>query len=317
MQTHDEIEEFAGQRILAMDPRSEKPSRACPACASSKARKIGTKNELEIVSCMQCRSIYCPYSPWYDSEMYYGDYYTHHGIDEPPLVAKRLTEITADFSRYRQTNRLLDVGCGAGSLLQAARDNGWDAQGIDVSVSAVSHSRNLGFEVFHGELNEAQLAKAQFDVITAVEILEHLFDPATVVNEIHRLLRPGGLFWLTTPNCRSLSARVMGLGWRVVSPPEHLQLFSIEGLRMLLLRTGFTEVQLKTSGGNPIELCRALKKRERDIQTPQENFDSVARNYRLNEAMTKSNTRRALKNAVNGLLNLSRLGDSLKAFAIR
>ena len=317
MQTHDEIEEFAGQRILAMDPRSEKPSRVCPACSSSKARKVGTKNELEIVSCMQCRSLYCPYSPWYNSEMYYGDYYTHHGIDEPPLVARRLTEITADFSRYRQTNRLLDVGCGAGSLLQAARDNGWDAQGIDVSVSAVSHSRNLGFEVFHGELKEAQLAKGQFDVITAVEILEHLSDPATVVNEIHRLLRPGGLFWLTTPNCRSLAARLMGLGWRVVSPPEHLQLFSVEGLQTLLLRAGFTEVQLKTSGGNPIDLCRALKKREKDIQTPQENFDSVARNYRLNEAMTKSNTRRALKNAVNGLLNVSRLGDSLKAFAIR
>jgi len=317
MQTHDEIEEFAGQRILAMDPRSEKPSRVCPACSSSKARKVGTKNELEIVSCLQCRSLYCPYSPWYNSEMYYGDYYTHHGIDEPPLVARRLTEITADFSRYRQTNRLLDVGCGAGSLLQAARDNGWDAQGIDVSASAVSHSRNLGFEVFHGELKEAQLAKGQFDVITAVEILEHLFDPAMVVNEIHRLLRPGGLFWLTTPNCRSLAARLMGLGWRVVSPPEHLQLFSVEGLRTLLLRAGFSEVQLKTSGGNPIELCQALKKREKDIQTPQENFDSVARNYRLNEAMTKSNTRRALKNAVNGLLNISRLGDSLKAFAIR
>jgi len=317
MQTHDEIEEFAGQRILAMDPRSEKPSRVCPACSSSKARKVGTKNELEIVSCMQCQSLYCPYSPWYNSEMYYGDYYTHHGIDEPPLVARRLSEITADFSRYRQTNRLLDVGCGAGSLLQAARDNGWEAQGIDVSASAVSHTRNLGFEVFHGELNEAQLAKGQFDVITAVEILEHLFDPAKVVNEIHRLLRPGGLFWLTTPNCRSLAARLMGLGWRVVSPPEHLQLFSVEGLRTLLLRAGFTEVQLKTSGGNPIDLCRALKKREKDIQTPQENFDSVARNYRLNEAMTKSNARRALKNAVNRLLNLSRLGDSLKAFAIR
>ncbi len=317
MQTHDEIEKFAGQRILAMDPRAEKPSRACPACSSSKARKLGTKNELEIVSCLQCRTLYCPYSPWYNSEMYYGDYYTHHGIDEPPLVARRLTEITAAFSRYRQTNRLLDVGCGAGSLLQAAHDNGWDAQGIDVSASAVSYARNLGFEVFHGELSEAKLANGQFDVITAVEILEHLFDPVATVNEIHRLLRPGGLFWLTTPNCRSLAARLMGLGWRVVSPPEHLQLFSVEGLRTLLFRAGFTEVQLKTSGGNPLELFRALKKREKAVQTPQENFDSVARNYRLNEAMSKSSTRRALKSAANGLLNFSGLGDSLKAFAIR
>jgi SAM-dependent methyltransferase len=317
MQTHDEIEKFAGQRILAMDPRSEKPLRVCPGCSSSKARKVGTKNELEIVSCEVCRSLYCPYTPWYEGEMYYGDYYTHHGTDEPPLVSRRLNEITASFSRYRQTNRLLDVGCGAGSLLQAARGNGWDAQGIDVSASAVAHVRGLGFEVFHGELDRAGFAKEQFDVITAVEILEHLFDPFTIVKEMQTLLRPGGLLWLTTPNCRSLAARLMGLGWRVVSPPEHLQLFSVEGLRILLRRAGFTEVQLKSSGGNPMELCQALKKREKDFQTPEENFNSVANNYRLNEAMTKSKTRRALKNVANGLLNLSRLGDSLKAFAIR
>jgi hypothetical protein len=109
----------------------------------------------------------------------------------------------------------------------------------------------------------------------------------------------------------------MGLGWRVVSPPEHLQIFSVTGLRTLLLRAGFSEARLKTSGGNPIELYQALKKRDKEIQTPQENFDSVARNYRLNDAMSKSNMRRALKNVVNGVLNVTRLGDSLKAFAIR
>jgi SAM-dependent methyltransferase len=249
--------------------------------------------------------------------MYYGDYYTHHGTDEPALVARRLTEITATFAPYRQTNRLLDVGCGAGSLLQAARENGWDARGIDVSASAVSHVRKFGFQVFHGELTEAQLQDEHFDVITAVEILEHLFDPFAVVSKVQQLLRPGGMFWLTTPNCRSLAARLMGLGWRVVSPPEHLQLFSVEGLRMLLTRAGFKEAHLKTSGGNPLELYQALKKPVKDIQSPEENFNSVASNYRLNEAMTKSKTRRALKNAANGLLNLSKLGDSLKAVAIR
>jgi SAM-dependent methyltransferase len=278
---------------------------------------MGVKNELEIVCCRICKSLYCPYTPWYTSESYYVGYYSHHGLDEPPVVAKRLSEITAGFAPYRQTNRLLDVGCGAGSLLQAARANGWNALGIDVSASSVDHVRKLGFEVLHGELNKVQLPGEQFDVITAAEIVEHLFDPVTVVTEVHRLLRPGGLFWMTTPHCWSLGMRVLGLDWRVVSPPEHLQLFSMEGLRRLLMRAGFREVQLQTAGGNPLELWRALRKKDRDVQPAMESFTAVACSYRLNEAMTKSRARRALKKAVNGFLNVSHLGDSLKAFAIR
>ena len=317
VRTETQIEKFAGQRLLALDPRAERPSRACPACSSTNAQTVGIKNELEIVCCKTCRSLYCPYTPWYTSERYYVDYYTHHGLDEPPIVARRLSEITAGFSRYRRTNRLLDVGCGAGSLLQAARDNGWTASGIDVSASSVDYVRKLGFEVFHGELNKVQLPGEHFDVITAAEIMEHLFDPVTVVQEVHRLLRPGGLFWMTTPHCRSLGARVLRLDWRLVSPPEHLQLFSIAGLRRLLMRAGFRKVELQTTGGNPLELWQALRKKDRDVQSPTENFTAVAASYRLNEAMTKSRVRRVVKNAVNGFLNVSNLGDSLKAFAIR
>lgn len=317
MQGQNQIEAFAGQRILAMDPRAEKPLRACPACSAREAINLGIKNELEIVRCLICRSIYCSYTPWYTSERYYIDYYSHHGLDLPPVVAKRLREITGGFSQYRKTNRLLDLGCGAGSLLEAARAHGWDAQGIDVSISSVNHVRELGFEVFHGELIQAQLMSEQFDVIAAVEILEHLFDPVNVVKEAYRLLRPGGLFWLTTPHGRGLPARVLGLDWRVVSPPEHLQLFSVTGLKTLLESAGFRQINLRTTGGNPFELWRGVRARNNPVQTAQGNFNAVASNYRLNEAMTKSRTRQALKNALNGLLNLTRLGDSLTGFAVR
>src|SRR5262245_41085526 len=138
MRPDQQTERFAGQQLLAMDPREERPLRVCPACSSNENRKLGTKNELEIVCCSNCLSLYCPYTPWYTSGDYYDSYYQQCFCDEPPIVSKRLTEITAEFSRYRQTNRLLDVGCGAGSLLQTARDNGWNAQGVDVSLSSVN-----------------------------------------------------------------------------------------------------------------------------------------------------------------------------------
>src|SRR6185503_14747491 len=157
MQTAPETVEFAGQRILAMDSRAEKMLRAvCVACGSGEAQSLGVKNELELFRCRRCATIYTPYSPCYSSEFFYERYYPEQSLAPPAFVQTRLEEITAGFSRYRQQNRLLDIGCGAGGLLVAARKNGWDAQGLDVAEQATEHVRKLGFEVFHGELQQAE-----------------------------------------------------------------------------------------------------------------------------------------------------------------
>jgi len=317
MQPQEKIEEFAGQRILAMDPRSEKMMRACVACGSSDAQPLGVKNELDIVSCRKCETVYTPYSPWYSSEYYYVSYYPEPSLSPPAFVQTRLEEITAEFAPYRQTNRLLDIGCGAGNLLQAAQKNGWNCQGLDVAPSAVKHVRELGFEVFQGELREARLPSQHFDVITAAELLEHLPEPRALLQEVARLLRPGGLFWTTTPHARGLSARVLGLEWRCVWPPEHLQLFSAGGLKTLLRDVGFRDIRVRTTGGNPIEIFHAISKKKDAPKTVDQHFDRVLTGYQLNESLMKSRPRRVLKDIVNGMLNISRLGDSLKIFATR
>jgi SAM-dependent methyltransferase len=318
MQSRNKIEDFAGQRILAMDPRAEKATRACVACGSSEARKLGVKNELEIVSCRACQTIYTPYSPWYSSSYFYLGYYLKpEEIETPAFVKTRLEEITAEFAPYRETNRLLDIGCGAGSLLGAARKHGWQAQGLDVSSHAAKHVRELGFEVFEGELHEGAFPSQHFDVITAAELLEHIFEPRALVQEVVRILRPGGLFWTTTPHARGLSARVLGLNWRCIWPPEHLQLFSIGGLKALLRETGFRDVHVDTTGGNPVEIWHALGQTKAAPKTVDQHFDRVLTSYQLNESLMKNRSRRALKSTVNSFLNLSRLGDSLKVFAVR
>ena len=304
--------------ILSEDPRIEKTKRACVACGSTNARPLGVKNELEVVSCIGCGSVYTPYSPWYSSAFFYtGFYLSEEELSPPAFISARLEEITAEFSSYRCHNRLLDIGSGAGTLLQAARKNGWDAQGLDVSAGAVNHVRNLGFEVFEGELQDASLPSQHFDVVTAAELLEHLIDPQPLLQEVARILRPGGLFWTTTPHARGLSGRMLGLKWRCVWPPEHLQLFSIRGLTKLLRDAGFRELRMKTTGGNPVEIFHAMGAVKDAPKTVDQHFDRVTTSYRLNEAMMQSRSRRVLKNTVNSFLNLSRLGDSLKVFAVK
>src|ERR1700752_275458 len=155
MQSPEKIEDFAGQRMLGEDPREEKATRPCVACGSKDAQRLGVKNELEIVSCRDCDTVYTPYSPWYSSSSFYLGYYLKdEEIETPPFVQERLHEIAAEFAPYRKTNKLLDLGCGAGGLLQAARNHGWQAQGLDVSSHPANHGRELGFEGFVGELHE-------------------------------------------------------------------------------------------------------------------------------------------------------------------
>src|SRR5215213_1993148 len=315
MQAPKKIEDFAGQRILSMDTRAEKMLRVCVACGSSNADKLGVKNELEIVSCRNCHSIYTPYSPWYSSSYFYLGYYLKpEETDTPPFVKQRLREITAEFAPYRQTNRLLDLGCGAGDLLAAASKHSWNPQGLDVSSHAARHVRDLGFEVFEGELQAAEFPSAYFDVITATELLEHIFEPKLLVQEVARILRPGGLFWLTTPHARGISARLLGLKWRCIWPPEHLQLFSVAGLKLLLRDNGFRSIRVDTTGGNPVEIWHAMGQTKTAPKTVDQHFDRVLSSYQLNESLMKSRSRRAFKSTVNSFLNLSRLGDSMKVF---
>ena len=317
MQAPEKTEQFAGQFILAMDPRAEKTLRACAACGSNDAQPLGIKNELELVCCRKCASVYTTYSPWYSSEYYYQTYYPEASLSPPAFVQMRLEEITAGFAPYRQTNRLLDIGCGAGNLLKAAHKHGWTAHGLDVSGNAVKHVRSLGFEVFQGELRNAQFPEQHFDVITAAEILEHLSEPRVLLEEVARILRPGGLFWTTTPNARGLSARVLGLKWRCVWPPEHLQLFSPGGLKGLLRDIGFREIRVQTTGGNPMEIFHALGRKQDAPKTVDQHFDRVTTAYQLNESLMKNRSRRVIKDVVNFGLNLSGLGDTLKIFAVR
>ena len=316
MQVPDKVENKQGHWILNMDPRAEKPLRACAACGSNDAHSLGTKNELELLSCRKCSTVYTPYLPWFPSELWYETYYRDQNLAPPAFVQTRLEEIAGEFAPYRQTNRLLDLGCGAGNLLLAAQKNGWEAQGLDVASNAIQHVRELGFEVFHGELRDAQFPSAHFDVITAAELLEHLPDPRAELKEIARVLRPSGLFWTTTPHAQGLSARVLGLKWRCISPPEHLQLFSVNGLKSLLHEVGFRETRVQTTGSNPIEIWNAARRKKVPVTTEQ-HYARVLTGYQLNETLMKSKSRRALKSFLNNALNISRLGDSLKVFATR
>ncbi len=143
--------------------------------------------------------------------------------------------------------RLLDVGCGGGRFLRAMRLRGWEVRGVEFDAGAVESCRADGLEVFHGDLAAARFPDASFDVVTARHLVEHLPDPRGFVREVHRILRPGGLMALRTPNSRALGRRWFGAHWFANDVPRHLVLFSPENLVRLAGEAGFEPVRLRTA----------------------------------------------------------------------
>jgi SAM-dependent methyltransferase len=297
------------------------PSEKCPACDRESRSSHGEKNGCRIYRCHGCGTLYSE-----RSQLDYDGYYDESNLTVPDFINDRLDEVFARLHVYRKTNRLLDIGCGAGSLLQAARRAGWNAEGLEISESAADHVRSQGFEVFQGHLSSAPYQDNYFDVVTASELIEHVADPLTILEQTERILRPGGLLWATTPNALSFSSRMLGVRWSTVCPPEHLQLFSPNGVRKLIERAGFKRVQVKSRGCNPFEIWHGMKGREKQTSgsngsqanvSPSGNaddvmFDRVSSSYHLNETMLRNPLTRGIKAAANAALGLMGLGDTIR-----
>jgi SAM-dependent methyltransferase len=306
-----------GQRTVEKRGSIEAQGTACqcPACGSAHGRKCGQKNGYEIICCRRCATLYVAAVTQAAIAAYYARYYHDHAtLSVPDFIDRRLDEIVAGFAPYRQTSRLLDIGFGAGSLLRAAARAGWSVSGVEISQTAARHVDQFGLDIFCGGLADAQYPDGYFDVVTASEVLEHVPEPRAVIGEIARIVRPGGLLWATTPHGRGISARVLGMQWSVIKPPEHLQLFSVGSIRDLFVDTGFRRVRVATHGINLPELLSAWNG---SGNAHVDSWYRVRSGYQLNEFMDRSRTRRALKGLVNGALNISRLGDSLKIWGVK
>lgn len=136
--------------------------------------------------------------------------------------------------------RLLDVGCAYGFLLGQAAHRGWQPQGVELSGDAADHARKTyGVPVFNGRLRDAGLAEGGFDAVVMNDVIEHMTNPLAEIREVHRVLRPGGLFILHTPNEASPWHWLMGSRWIHLKPEEHLYYFSPRTLSDMLRRAGF------------------------------------------------------------------------------
>jgi len=153
----------------------------------------------------------------------------------------------ATIRRHAPRGRLLEVGCAHGFFLHAARES-YEATGVEPSRAAREYARaHLRLDVASGTLAEARFADASFDVAVMIDVIEHLADPLSVLRELARVVKPGGVLYLVTPDVDSLTARVLRGRWWGLRP-AHLYYFSERTLAEMLRKAGFERVDVRSYG---------------------------------------------------------------------
>lgn len=142
--------------------------------------------------------------------------------------------------------RVLDYGCGVGTLLKVANEFGARATGVEQSATAREQIESAGFATVYADLDALGRAEpeTQFDWIVLCEVIEHLRRPWEDLEKLCPLLKPSGELILLTPNFDGLRSRVSGERWDQRMNLTHLYYFTPPSLSAVLRRAGFTPSEM-------------------------------------------------------------------------
>jgi SAM-dependent methyltransferase len=231
----------------------------CPICGGRRLESAGSaagqfaKRSFSLAHCLDCRFSFVT-DPWTEYEAIYSEAYYHgRGADphvdyvfelEHPETTVRsyewrgLLRAVRSLAPVGARTRWLDFGCGNGGLVRWAREHGVDNVVGHETGWIASRAQARGIPM----LSAADLAResSTFDLITAIEVLEHVVDPIDVLRQIAQLLKPGGVLFLTTGNANPYRNRLPE--WRYVIPEIHVSFFEPQTLGLAMQTAGLNPV---------------------------------------------------------------------------
>jgi SAM-dependent methyltransferase len=238
----------------------------CPACGSAAMRTLfhgtdrlfaTTSKHFEVVECSDCRLMrlfpqpdaaelpsYYPPNYWFapsaDAVSRLEDFYRRLVLgDHVRFVERAIAATTAQ-------GPILDVGCGGGLFLRLLREHGHKVMGLDFSMDAALTAWRINrVPALCGTLSRPPFPAGSLSVVTMFHVLEHLYDPATYVEQAHRLLAPDGRLIVQVPNAASWQFLLFGQNWNGIDIPRHLVNFKDKDIVALLESCGFEIIRRK------------------------------------------------------------------------
>jgi len=256
--------------------------RRCPTCSGADAALELEKDHMRIVRCTACDLVYV--SPTFDEAHYqtvyrsaeYQEIVRDLGISSHEYRVQRFgRERVGILARHLRAARprILDVGCSTGFVIEAARERGWDAVGLDLNPSAIEYGQRRGLDLRNMPLEDAGFEPASFDAVCLFDVLEHLIDPVRTLRACVRLLRRGGIVFLYVPNYDSASRLLMGKDAHFIWPTHHLNYYTPATICDLLRREGLRTDYLATEG---LDLVDYLWYRREVLGARDEGVEAIA-----------------------------------------
>lgn len=226
--------------------------RPCPLCGrAGDTQPAMRKAGLELVRCTSCGMAY---SRTMVEEAADRTFYGATGFQAAYLGLKKVPAYAAleqlkcryimeALGRWHAPGRLLDIGCGAGRLLEAALSLGWTATGIEPNPLFVAHCRERGLDVLEGWFPAA--APGRYDAVSLLDVLEHAADPVRLLEDVRAVLAAGGMVVVQVPNFDSLAVQADGMASPVVCH-GHWNYFDAASLRRCAGLAGFRVAGIET-----------------------------------------------------------------------
>ena len=235
-------------------------TKSCPIC-NHDASLYCSKDRAKYFKCDFCGTIFQHPLPTLQEMMDYANAEYGAGLYKEYLEANdlkyatfeyRLNKVIEAFKKQNHSEtspRILDVGCSNGRFIEVAVRKGIDAWGLELSENAIAAATPATqARIYHGDANNIEgLGMEKFDIITAFDLIEHLFDPFGFLNNLHKIITKDGLIVITTPDASSLPRILMGKNWSMLQPFQHTILLSRKASRMLVQQTKYGNVSVDST----------------------------------------------------------------------
>lgn len=239
------------------------PAGKCPVCGSDIEYiqslyddRYAYPGQYSLLRCLDCghsflkgdfspemlRDLYSRYYPRSTFELdNYRPYREMHGFIAWLEGAK-----SSPFRWVPRDVRVLDIGCGFGESLGYHQSRGCEVQGVEADENIRRVAEKFGYKVHVGLFDAAIYEPDYFDFVTMSQVIEHVVDPVKTLKGIERILKPGAVAVLSTPNASGWGAKLFGKYWINWHTPYHLQFFSIHSMQLAAEQAGLVLEKVET-----------------------------------------------------------------------
>lgn len=174
--------------------------------------------------------------------------------------------VNSQYGSAQNNPTWLDIGCNKGFLLAAAVAHDWQVYGVELVPELMRPFQRQFKQFAHNIFStrfvdvQANFSDNSFDVISAIDVIEHFEEPRRDMSGIYRILKRGGLFVAQTPNGAAKQAGELQERWGALKPLEHLHLFNATNLEIFARQLGFAEIKFfppfEEADGNLVAVMR-------------------------------------------------------------